>query len=129
MPNDLALDCAAGATALALFDAFRERRREDAEALLAEGFTFTSPYDDRIDRAAYFAHCWPNGDRFSDFLIERVTEDADGAFVTYSCTNEEGLSFRNVEYLTIAGGRVQAVEVYFGASYRDGRFVPMDPDA
>ena len=36
----------------AQYEAFRDRRREDSEALLAADFTFTSPYDDAISRAA-----------------------------------------------------------------------------
>jgi hypothetical protein len=106
-----------------LYDAYRDRRRADAEALLAPEFSFTSPYDDRIDRAAFFHRCWPNGDRIRAFRIERIAADADGAFVVYFCTAEDGTSFRNTEYLTVSNGRVTRAEVYFGASYRDGVFV------
>ena len=107
----------------ALYDAFRERRRGDAEALLAPEFRFTSPYDDGIGRAAYFDRCWPNGDRISGFEIERIAADADGAFVTYRCTAREGASFRNTEYLMVRNGQITSADVYFGASYRDGRLV------
>ena len=110
-------------TVRALFDAFRERRREDAEALIADDFTFTSPYDDGIDRTAYFERCWPNGDHFIEFRIERIAIDSDGAFVTYWCTTDQGKSFRNTEYLTVKSGQVGSVDVYFGASYRDGKFI------
>jgi ketosteroid isomerase-like protein len=112
-----------------LFEAFFNRRREDAEALIADDFTFTSPYDDGIDRATYFERCWPNGDHFSDFRIERVSVDGDGAFVTYFCTTKDGTSFRNTEYLGVRDGRVQSVDVYFGATYRDGKFVRQKPDS
>ena len=111
----------------ACFAAFKDRRREDAEALISEDFTFTSPYDDAIDRAAYFERCWPNGDRFSALDIERVAVDGEGAFVTYLCTTIDGLSFRNTEYLTVRDSQVTSVNVYFGASYRDGRFVAKQP--
>jgi ketosteroid isomerase-like protein len=106
----------------ALYDAYRDRRRTEAEALLAAEFRFTSPYDDAIDRAAFFARCWPNGDRVSDFRIERIAVDGDGAFVTYFCTTKAGDSFRNTEYLTVANGQVTSANVYFGASYRNGVF-------
>jgi ketosteroid isomerase-like protein len=119
---------AVATTVRALYDAFLKRRREEAEALLAPDFTFTSPYDDAIDRNAYFARCWPNGDRFQSFEIERVAADADGAFVTYHCTTNEGASFRNSEYLTVKDGRVTSVNVYFGATYRDGKFVTQQAD-
>ena len=111
-----------------LYEAYRDRRRTDAEALIAPDFRFTSPFDDAIDRAAFFARCWPNGDHIAAFEIERIAEDSDGAFVTYFCTAAEGASFRNTEYLTVRDGKVTSVTVYFGASYRDGAFAgkPVD---
>jgi ketosteroid isomerase-like protein len=115
-------------TARALFNAFLARRRADFEALITNDFTFTSPYDDHIDRGAYFERCWPNAEHFANFEIERVTADRDGAFVTYSCTTKEGNSFRNTEYLVVKDGRVASVDVYFGATYRDGKFIAQAPD-
>ena len=113
----------------ACFEAFRDRRRADAEAVIADGFTFTSPYDDAIDRAAYFERCWPNGDRFADFDIERVSVDGDAAFITYLGTLADGTSFRNTEYLTVKDGQVTSVNVYFGPTYRNGRFVAQKPSS
>ena len=113
----------ATSTARALFAAFFERRREDAELLISDDFTFTSPYDDAIDRASYFNRCWPNGDRFLNFKIERTSEDADGVFVTYACNLKDGNLLRNTEYLKVRRGRVVSVDVYFGATYRDAKFV------
>jgi len=116
------------AIARAQYEAFRDRRREDSEALLAPDFTFTSPYDDAISRDAFFERCWPNGDRFSDFRIERVAPDPEGAFVTYLATTTAGEQFRNTEYLTISDGQIHSVEVYFGASYRGGEFIAKTPE-
>jgi len=107
-----------------LYDAFHGRRRVDTEGLLTDDFRFTSPYDDGIDKAAYFERCWPNGDRFVEFSIERVAADAEGAYVTYWCSTKEGDGFRNTEYLKVRNGRVASVDVYFGESYHDGKFVP-----
>jgi ketosteroid isomerase-like protein len=112
----------------AQFEAFRDRRREDSEALLAADFTFTSPYDDAISRDAFFDRCWPNGDRFEDLRIERVATDANGAYVTYLVTTDTGEQFRNTEYLTVSNGQIRAVEVYFGPSYRAGAFVAKQPE-
>jgi ketosteroid isomerase-like protein len=112
----------------AQFEAFRDRRREDSEALLAADFTFTSPYDDAISRDAFFDRCWPNGDRFENLRIERVATDANGAYVTYLVTTDTGEQFRNTEYLTISNGQIRAVEVYFGPSYRAGAFVAKQPE-
>jgi ketosteroid isomerase-like protein len=113
----------------AQFEAFRDRRREDSEALLAPDFTFTSPYDDAISRDAFFERCWPNGDRFEDLRIERVAPDADGAYVTYLVTTDTGEQFRNSEYLTVRDGQIHSVHVYFGESYRGGAFVAKKPEA
>lgn len=115
------------AIARAMYTAFWSRRREDAERLLADDFTFTSPYDDAIDRAEFFRRCWPNAEALSSFDIERITADADGAFVTYRASTKRGVQFRNTEYLTISQGRIRSADVYFGASYRDGRFVAKTP--
>jgi ketosteroid isomerase-like protein len=110
-------------TARALFDAFLGRHRADFEALITDDFTFTSPYDDHIDRGAYFERCWPNAEHFTNFEIERVSADQDGAFVTYLCTTKDGKSFRNTEYIAVKDERVVSVDVYFGATYRDGKFM------
>jgi ketosteroid isomerase-like protein len=114
--------------ARAMYEAFREDRRADAEALMAPDFTFTSPYDDAIGRDEFFRRCWPNNKRFSNFEIERVTADAEGAFITYLVTTKEGAQFRNTEYLTVTNRKLAKVDVYFGASYRDGKFVAKKPD-
>lgn len=111
----------------AQFEAFRDRRRQDSEALLAADFTFTSPYDDAISRDAFFERCWPNGDRFEDLRIERVATDANGAYITYLVTTDSGEQFRNSEYLTVSDGQIRAVEVYFGPSYRAGAFLAKQP--
>jgi hypothetical protein len=113
----------AGFVGRAMFEAFRARRRDEAEALMAPEFHFTSPYDDAIDRAAFFARCWPNGDRIRGLEIERIAPDVDGAFITYLCTAHDGTAFRNTEYLRVRNGQVISADVYFGASYRDGAFV------
>jgi ketosteroid isomerase-like protein len=49
--------------------AFQARDRAVFAQLLAPDFTFTSPYDDHIDQAAYFERCWPNAERFRSFEI------------------------------------------------------------
>jgi ketosteroid isomerase-like protein len=120
-----------GATAIAraYFAAFFEKRRADAELLISDDFTFTSPYDDAIDRARYFSRCWPNGDRFLDFRIEGTAEDAGGVFVTIACNLKDGQFFRNTEYLKVRHGKIVSVNVYFGATYRDAKFVSQQEPA
>ena len=107
----------------AWFGAYESENRPAAEALLAEGFTFTSPNDDGIDKATWFERCWPNRDASRDQKIENIVIDGSNAFVTYSCATPGGKSFRNTEFMTFQGERIASVNVYFGAAYQDGVFV------
>ena len=106
-----------------LFQAYVADDRAAAEALIAPGFTFTSPYDDRLDREAYFQKCWPNGGKIDEISIESLLVEGDAAYVTYKASAPGGRTFRNVEFFTFDEGRVATVDVYFGAEYRDGSFV------
>ncbi len=107
----------------AAYGAFVAKDREVFEAVLADEFTFTSPYDDAIGKAVYFERCWPNNERFASFDIERVFEKGAEAFVLYRVVTKDGKEFRNTEFLTFDGDRIASVTVYFGPTYRDGAFV------
>jgi ketosteroid isomerase-like protein len=111
------------------FDAYRDRDRSAIERLIAADFRFTSPYDNAVDRTTYFRRCWPNAERIKTFTLEHVVPDGDDAvFVTYLARTVEGIEFRNTEYHRCRGDQIVSVDVYFGASYRDGRFVPQRTD-
>lgn len=118
MPNKSRADAIRG-----FFAAFRSGDRAHLEQKLALDFTFISPYDDRIDKATYFERCWPNRHLIREHVIERIFEQGDEAFVTYRCITTDGKEFRNTEFFTFRGDRLQQVQVYFGAGYKDGRFV------
>jgi len=107
-----------------IFAAFNARDRDTAESLIADDFTFTGPYDDAIDRAAYFERCWPNSALIRAHALERVFVEGDEAFVTYKAATHDGREFRNTEFFTFEGDRIASVNVYFGATYKDGAFVP-----
>jgi hypothetical protein len=77
----------------AIFAAYLSNDRSAVEEFLADDFRFTSPYDDGIDKATYFALA------------------------------KGGKSFRNTEFFTFAGDRVKRIDVYFGAAYENGAFV------
>jgi len=111
------------------FAAYQANDRAIMEAALAEDFTFTSPYDDAIDRATYFARCWPNGKLFRSIAVERICEDREAAFVLYRCETLDGKTFRNTELHSFRDGRLCSVEVYFGAAYRGGVFIPQNQSA
>ena len=106
-----------------MFTAFMAKDRAVADALLADDFTFTSPYDDAIDKAAYFERCWPNSGRLKSQEIERICVAGDAAFVLYRCVADDDRTFRNTEFFTLAGDQIASVNVFFGPTYRNGALV------
>jgi ketosteroid isomerase-like protein len=102
--------------ARASYLAYVDKDRAAIEALVDRDFHFTSPLDNRIDRDAYFARCWPNSGQLQDFEFIRVVENGDEVLVTYVASTQDGHRFRNTEVLTIRDGRIIEVEVYFGWS-------------
>jgi ketosteroid isomerase-like protein len=105
------------------FAAFQSGDRKIIEDVLSEDFTFTSPYDDAIDRAAYFERCWPNHAMFRQMAVEKISEDGNDAFVLYRCEMLDGRTFRNIELHRFRGGKLTSVEVFFGAGWKNGVFV------
>ena len=106
-----------------VFAAYQSRDRGVVEHLLSDDFTFTSPYDDAIDRSTYFERCWPSSERIRTFDVERIFEQGTGAFVTYRIINDDGREFRNTEFHSFDGDKIRSVDVYFGACYQNGAFV------
>ena len=102
------------AIAKACYEAYVNKDRAAIEALVAGDFHFTSPLDNRIDRATYFAHCWPNSEQISGFDFVRLVSNGEEVFVTYECTTTDHRRFRNTEVLTIREAQIVNVEVYFG---------------
>jgi len=98
------------------YAAFFSRDRSGMEELLSDDFTFTSQQDDHINKDEYFVRCWPNSDKLRDFKLEKLFEKGDEAFVRYQVTRvEDGVTFRNAEYLKCDGNRIVEIQVYFGA--------------
>lgn len=102
------------ALARASYRAFAQNDRLAFEALIAADFHFTSPLDNRIDRATFFRRCWPNNALIAGFEFIAVVPHGDRVFVTYEARAKTGRRFRNTEILTIRNGKIAAVEVYFG---------------
>lgn len=102
--------------ARASYRAYVDKDRAAIEALIADDFHFTSPLDNRIDRKSYFERCWPNSETLSGFDFIHVVADGERVFVTYEGQWSGGKRFRNTEILTVRGGKIVEVEVYFGWS-------------
>jgi ketosteroid isomerase-like protein len=107
----------------AIFAAYMANDRKGVEDALTEDFRFTSPYDDAIDRATYFARCWRDTGWIERHELEKIFVEGDEAYVTYRCVARDGKSFRNTEFFSFAGDKVRRIDVYFGATYQDGVFV------
>jgi ketosteroid isomerase-like protein len=107
----------------AIFAAYLSNDRSAVEEFLADDFRFTSPYDDGIDKATYFARCWRGSDWIERHQLEKILVEGEEAFVTYQCVAKGGKSFRNTEFFTFDGDRVKRIDVYFGAAYENGAFV------
>ena len=105
------------------FAAYRSGDRAHLDQALAADFTFTSPYDDGIDKATWFARCWPNRDLIREHIVERIFEQGDEAFALYRCKTTDGKEFHNTEFFTFQGDHLKGVQVFFGAAYRSGRFI------
>lgn len=102
------------------FRAYQDSDRDALEALVATDFTFTSPYDDAIDREMYFERCWPNHETTRAIDIEDAIEDGDRVVVRYVVETVTGKRFRNVEMLTFRGGKLAGADVYFGRTLDEG---------
>lgn len=106
--------------AKAYYRAFENYDRSFMEEHLAADFTFTSPFDDHIDRAAYFARCWPKQPLHQKFDFITVMADGDKVFVAYDCTMRRpndlhpSMRFRNAELMTFRDGKLVSTEVFFG---------------
>ena len=96
------------------YQAYVDNDRAAAERLTAADFRFTSPLDNGLDRATYFAHCWPNSETMAGFDFIRIVEDGVQVWVTYDARTSDGRRFRNTEVLTVRDGKVAEAEVYFG---------------
>ena len=120
------------AIARAAYQAYVSKDRAAIEALISPDFHFTSPVDNRIDRATYFARCWPNSETLSGFDFINLIVDRDRVFVTYEGHQANGRVFRNTEIVTVRQNQIVEVEVYFGWSIphkaKPGRFLKENGD-
>lgn len=107
----------------ALFAAYMSNDRKAIENSFTDDFRFTTPYDDRIDKATYFERCWKASDWVERQELEKIFVEGDEAFVTYKCTAKGGKNFRNTEFFVFEDDRIKQIDVYFGATYQNGAFV------
>ena len=98
----------------AVFDAYRARDADAFLALLHPDFSFTSPYDDAIDRNAFMERCWPDNHSLTAHDLKHVSTDGETAYVLYELGTPVGETYRNVERITFRDGRLYSMEVFLG---------------
>jgi ketosteroid isomerase-like protein len=99
----------------ACYSAYEKKDRLALEKLLHDDFTFSSPHDPHLDRAAYFERCWPNSKNTSAFDIQSLIEGDGEAFVLYECTPLAGEPFSNTEHFCVDGDKIRKVRVFYGS--------------
>ncbi|KND59075.1 hypothetical protein BVER_02600c [Candidatus Burkholderia verschuerenii] len=97
-----------------VYEAYIAKDRAAIEALIADDFHFTSPRDNRIDRATYFSRCWPGSQMMDRIAFVRMVADGDHVFATYDLRMNDGKAFRNTELLTVCDGKLIEAQVFFG---------------
>ena len=99
------------------YAAWEQKDWHPFDLLLADDFTFTSANnDDHINKSAFKERCWKSQVNFiKQFDLKHVIGSGNDAFVLYVGQTSNDKAFRNVEYLTVREGKVQAIECYFGA--------------
>ena len=126
----VALSPAAGASAWAGLSASKQatiRRYYGAwvkkewavvDMILADDFTFTSPApDDHISKTTFKTRCWnTQSPLIRSFDLQRVFGGGDEVFVNYLCGTTSDKFFQNVEYLRFQGGKIAAIQCYFGGA-------------
>jgi hypothetical protein len=63
------------------------------------------------------------GELIREHIVERIFEQGDEAFALYRCKTTDGKEFHNSEFFTFKGDRLKGVQVFFGAAYRNGKFI------
>lgn len=110
-----------------VFAAYRAQDAESFVALLHPGFSFTSPYDDAIDRAAFMERCWPGVHSLTGHELKQISIADDAAFVLVEVGTTAGASYRNVERFVFRDDLLYRVEVFFGDPQADhGRWTSDD---
>jgi hypothetical protein len=71
----------------------RTKDRKAADNLIAQNFSFTSPFGNALDRGAYFAICWPNSEDMNGIDFCHISKAGNRVFVTYEADISGGREF------------------------------------
>lgn len=96
------------------FRAYETGDRQMIEQLLSDDFHFSSPYDDRIDKAHYMERCWPTHTGFRRYNFKSIMTHGDDVLLRYECETENFGILNNAEYFKVKHELIEEVVVYFG---------------
>lgn len=96
------------------YAAFETKDWHLMEQVLAEGFTFSSPLDDHINKKVFAERCWPNAYKIKRFDLTKLVVNGDEAFVIADGWTIDGKLFRNSEYYKLKDGKIAEYECFFG---------------
>ena len=104
-------------TILQWYTGWEKRDWPALDKLLTDNFTFTSAAgDDHINKATFKTRCWEvQVDFIKQVDLQRVFGSGNEAFAMYVCHTRNDKSFRNVEYIRLRDGKIEAIECYFGS--------------
>jgi ketosteroid isomerase-like protein len=95
------------------FRAWHARDWDFVASNLADDFTFTSPYDDHLNRHEFKIKCWDAIKEIGEFEIVTIVEGDTEAFVRYK-NSINGQKVQNAEHFVFEDDKVKAVTVFFG---------------
>ena len=95
------------------FTAWQKRDWDSVESLLADDFTFTSLYDDHINKQEYKQKCWNAVKDIGEYEYVSIMEKGNEVFVRYK-NRINGMLVQNTEHFYLHDGKIQAVNVFFG---------------
>lgn len=98
----------------AYYTAFEKKDWNSMKQILADGFTFSSPLDDRISLKLFKERCWPNAYKIKRFDVDKLVVNGDDAFVIYNGWTTDGKLFRNSEYFKFTNGKIRENDCFFG---------------
>jgi hypothetical protein len=96
-----------------MFLAWQERDWDFVENATTDGFTFTSMYDDHLDKREYKQKCWDSVKEIEAFDFVTFMENGKEAFVRYK-GRINGMSVQNTEHFVFEDGKIKEITVFFG---------------
>nr|WP_308308927.1 nuclear transport factor 2 family protein [Streptomyces sp. CHD11] len=106
----------------AAFRCYRSQDRDAAIGLYADDCSFTRAQDGHIDKAEFFARCFPTARRTSWQRLLHVTPaDEELVVVLYEYQRTTGERYRDMEAIRVRDGLIREVQVFFGGAVRGGR--------